>query len=493
MNRWTGIFVISLACLVGMGSGLRGDTTESPILIKAGVLHVGDGGVIAEGMILIEGGRIAAVGAGLTPPDGATVIELSGGSITPGLIDANVPIEASDSVMLGGSAYATDAHDALCRYFNPRHAHRHVHKGPDCCGSVCPMSFEHVTGSKCAVCGFPDVSPAGLAVGVRSMVSLTERSSEVIPNTRVLDQTNLRSPDFERLLSDGVTTVFVAPDSSAVIGPRGAIVRTGGPMSARVVRGADAVKASLGTDPSWRGGRNGLPIGEFVSFHSRRPTTRMGVTWVIRKALRDTLAHAKGLPVSGADTPSDEAMKVLSEILAGRIPLRIQARMQHDILTALRLAEEFDVSFTLEEAAEAYRCVDELSARKVPVIFGPIYIEPQGYRARSAETDRARLHTMKRLTDAGISTALSAQELRDENGLSRQAMYAIRFGLTPAEAMKSVTATPATMLGLGEEIGTLQQGKRADVVLWNGEPFDGVSRPVVVLIDGKIVLDRRRG
>jgi len=396
-------------------------------------------------------------------------------------------------MMTGDASSAADAHEALARFFDPRHQHGRAHRDLGCCGSRCPAWLQHMAGTKCPICGFPDASPSPLSIGVRPLASLSEESSEVIPNLRVIDAVNLRSPDFDRLLEDGVTTVFVAPDSAAVIGPRGALLRTAGPVSDRIIRREDAVKASLGTDPSWRGTRNSLPFGQFVTFHSRRPNTRMGVTWVFRKAFYDTKAHHDGLPIHGADMPGEEAMKVLADVLAGKIPLRIQARTQHDILAALRLTEEFGLKFALEEGTEAHLCADELKSRGVPLIYGPIYIDPQGYRARSSETDRARLTTMKTLVDAGIPTALSAQELRDENGLSRQAMYALRCGVSLPEVTRSVTSTPANILGLADEIGTLEKGKRADLVLWSGGPFDGVSTPVVVLIGGKVVLDRRKG
>ncbi|MCH7946082.1 MAG: amidohydrolase family protein, partial [Armatimonadetes bacterium] len=221
------------------------------------------------------------------------------------------------------------------------------------------------------------------------------------------------------------------------------------------------------------------------------PTTRMGVTWVFRKALYDAARYAKGLPVSGADTPSEAALAVLIRVLEGDIPLRIQARTQHDITTALRLTEEFDLPFVLEEATEAYRCLDELAARRIPVIFGPVYVTAPGPRARSAEVSGARLHTMKALLDAGIDTALTAHELRDEDGLARQAMYAMRFGVSRGDVTRAVTQTPAKLLGLDGEIGTLVKGKNADIVVWSGLPFAATSRPMVILIDGEIVLDQR--
>ncbi|OHB67232.1 MAG: hypothetical protein A2V70_00550 [Planctomycetes bacterium RBG_13_63_9] len=178
-------------------------------------------------------------------------------------------------------------------------------------------------------------------------------------------------------------------------------------------------------------------------------------------------------------------------MLDGKVPLRIQARIQQDIHTALRLAEEFKLRFTFEEATEAYRCIETLKAAAMPVIFGPIYDRPNGIRARSGEARRSRYYTLRALIEAGIPTALSAQDLREEEGLARQVMYAMRFGVGFDEALRAVTQTPAEMLALEDQIGTIESGKRADLVLWSGRPFAATSRVMVVLIDGKVVVDRR--
>jgi imidazolonepropionase-like amidohydrolase len=217
----------------------------------------------------------------------------------------------------------------------------------------------------------------------------------------------------------------------------------------------------------------------------------MGLVWVFRKAFYDAIRSRDGLRVYGADTAEPEALAVLLDVLDGQVPLRIQARIQRDILAALRLAGEFDLKFTLEEATEAYRSIDELKAASVPVVFGPIYERPSGIRVRSGEANRSRYHTFRSLLEAGIPTALSAQELREEDGLARQAMYAQRFGVSFDDALQSVTQTPARILGLDRELGTLRRGKRADLVVWSGQPFAATSMPIVVLIDGEIVLDRR--
>jgi imidazolonepropionase-like amidohydrolase len=312
-----------------------------------------------------------------------------------------------------------------------------------------------------------------------------------VPHTRVIDTMNLRSPDFERLVLGGVTTVFISPDSAAVIGPQGAVVRTAGPMMDRVITPAADVKAVMGTDSYTVGADNAPPFRGFVSTRTRRPNTRMGVTWVFRKALYDTREWEQGLTPTGADTPPAEAFPVLESVLDGKTPLRMQARMQQDIRTAVRLADEFDLKFTLLEANEAYKCIDLIKENEIPVVYGPLSMESAGMRRFSRDMGDSRLSTVRELIDAGVDVALSAQDLREEDGLARQAMYAVRAGVSPAAAVKAITLTPAKMLGIDAETGSITAGKRADLVVWSGEPLDAASRPVVVLIGGRTVMDLR--
>jgi imidazolonepropionase-like amidohydrolase len=274
-------------------------------------------------------------------------------------------------------------------------------------------------------------------------------------------------------------------------GPRGAVLHTAGPIDGRVLVPAAAVKATIGSEPSMLGTYNRQPYRGSVSLYARRPQSRMGLTWVFRKAFYDAIRRGEGLEAYGADTSKPESSAVLRDVLEGKVPLRIQARIQQDIHTALRLTEEFKLSFSLEEATEAYRCIDELQARSVPVIFGPIHERARGIRARTSESRQSRYYTFRALIQAGIPTALSAQEMREESGLARQVMYAMRFGVDPKDALRSVTQTPAQLLGLDGEVGTVESGKRADLVVWRGPPFAATSMVLIVLIDGEIVVDRR--
>ena len=474
--------IAMLLVMVGAASAPAADGPAT-IALKAARVYTVAGEPIDNGVVLIQDGRITAVGADVEVPEDAEVIEVSSGVITPGLIDAacSVDFEIQQSATQYARAQARMSFWRALAEIKPE----------DDDGPSAP-----VIGAEELACPMPP-GPAEAVVALAPQreveQSWAEQVSEVTPHRLVIDALNLFSDDFRQLAQSGVTTVYISPDSANVIGARGAILRTAGQLDQRVVRRADAVKVALGSDPINRGQRNQLPptYGPTPDFHTRRPMTRMGVEWVFRKALFDTRRAEAGLPTHGADVPPTEAMPVLKELLDGKIPLRIQARMQNDIFSAMRLASEFNLRFTLEEATEAYRCLPQLKAANVPVIFGPLFMDPMGFRARTGEADRPRLNSPRQLADAGIPFALTAQELRDEQGLVRQGMMAVRNGLTPAQALKAMTATPAEMLGLAGEVGTIAPGARADLVIWNTEPFDATSRPLVVLVAGQVVCDKR--
>ncbi len=491
----------SLATLVALLSIAPALADTTPILIKASRVHTALGAPIENGIVLIADGKIAAIGDAIKTPDNAETIEIEGAVVTPGLIDACLMLDTE--LRQGSSNWTSGAPDRnffrlageyqkaldYVASLNPHTC------GPDC-GGLAGNSPHGTAGHQCCAMCAPRAANTtlSLALGVAPNAVVNEQSSEVVPHLRMLDAISLEATDFKRLLRGGVTTVYVSPDSVNVIGPRGTILKTGGPREKRVVQPEAAVKVSLGSDPSERGQSNLLPpvYGPPPSFLTRRPNTRMGVDFVFRKAFYDARRHADGLPMLGADAPPLAAVPVLEDILAGKTPIRVQARMQHDIFTALRLTRDLGLSFILEEATEAYRCIPQLQESKTPVIFGPLYMTPAGYRAQTSEVNRARLNSPQQLADAGIVFALTAQEMRDEDGLVHQAALAARYGLPRDAALRAITSTPASLMGLGGQLGGLKPGAAADVVVWSGDPLDATSRVLLVAIDGQIVLDERR-
>jgi len=492
------LFVLWSACsAVASSSGGEGVTA-----VRAGVVHVGDGRTIENAVVLIENGRIVAIGPNVVVPGGATVIDGSRWHLSPGLIDANATIESGDAIRLANQTRA--APDSEKTRAPRGSVLQRVLLGKDhppsamclCTGgSMCAFASIHenlAEGEICPCCSYPETVAFMEATGLITPVPVgVETSSEVIPNTRVLDSVNLRSPDFQRLLAGGVTTVSISPAPSAVIGPRSAIVRTAGPMRDRIVVAEHAVEAVVSSDAYRVGGANMPPFRGRVTERTRRPTTRMGLAWVFRKAFADTIRREQGLAVTGSDAPSDPAMDVLERVLSGEIPFSIHSRTATDIASALTMTEEFGLTFTLLEGTEADRMTAELSSRGIPVVFGPIYMEPSGPRAFTNETSRKRLSAVRAIDDAGLHFAISAQDLREEDGLVRQAMYAVRAGLPRERALRAVTLSAAEILGIDGDTGSVEIGKRADLVLWSADPLESASSAMVVMVGGRIHWDRR--
>lgn len=388
---------------------------EDLLALQAKRIYLGDGRAIEGGSVLVREGKIVSVGRDIALPEGARVIRLETGTITPGLVDASS------------------------------------------------------------------------AAGILTTDSWAEHSSEVIPHMKVIDAVDLRSRDFRHLAEIGVSTVYITPDSASVIGSQGAVVKTAGPLppASRVIREAWGIKASISSDSFRRGTYNQPPRGA-PTFLTRRPTTRMGVAWVFEKAFYDARKY-----LSSPKKEKDPALEVLAAVLQGEVPLRMMARTHFDIQTALRLAREFNLRFTLEEGFEAYRCVEDLKKYRVPVVFGPIFDQPSGFRRRSGEADNPCLNGAGILAEGGVVVALTAGGQKGEDALPFQAGYALRYGMPFQEVLKAVTLNPARIMNLEERLGTLDPGKDADLVLWSGEPFQASTRAEAVVVNGQVVYESR--
>jgi imidazolonepropionase-like amidohydrolase len=271
-----------------------------------------------------------------------------------------------------------------------------------------------------------------------------------------------------------------------VVGNRGCVVKTAGPIGERIVVAAGSVKATMGRDSFRRGAYNRGPYGR-TTFTSRRPTTRMGVTAVFQDAFMAAAGYRTAREGSGEKPAFDPALETLAGVLDGKIPLRVQARKEHDIWSAIRLCGEFGVDFVLEQGIEAYRCVPELKKLGTKVVFGPVFVYPTGYLTRTGEADRPCLNTAGILKEAGLEVALTASDLTGEGSLPHQASFAMKAGLSREDALEAVTAAPARILGVEKRMGMLKAGLDADLVVWSGEPFDPTTRPIAVLVGGKPV------
>ena len=321
--------------------------------------------------------------------------------------------------------------------------------------------------------GMVDAS-ARLNTGVTSV----EQSSEVTPLVSAEFGVDLFSPGWGRLARRGVTSAFITPLNQNCIGGLGTVLKTAGArdLEARTVEGAPLLCGAIGSQPSQR---NSSAFGRPTSFFNRRPTTRMGVEWEWRKSFF-AAAQAK---------EPDAEQRMLLDALAGKVGVFVQAWATQDIRTAVFLKEEMaregfgEMRLVIDAGAEAWKEPAMLVRTNTAVVLPPVPAQGRTTDGALMSVECARV-----LRDKGVTFALSGHGTQR---LDVQAGLAMRGGLTREEALRAVTLTPAQLLGVDERVGSVEAGKDADLILWNGEPFEATTRAVGVLVGGHLALDPR--
>jgi imidazolonepropionase-like amidohydrolase len=313
---------------------------------------------------------------------------------------------------------------------------------------------------------------------------LNEQGDEVTPHLRVLDSLDPEDRALARARATGVTTVHLMPGTRNVIGGLGCVVKTfGSDPAAMVLKDAASLRIVMGAEPSM--GNRAIRGGSVDSMYYRRPTTRMGVVWEVRKAFYDTKA-ALEQTLGAATPPADPGREVLARVLRGELTAFTTARSEQDIRTALRIAAEFGYQTVIDEAQDAYLVTDELAAAKVTVLLGaPSAVQVAG--PAGADGADPRYATARLLAERGIPFVITTGTNLASLALVHEAMFAARNGVPPRQALDAVTIGPARLLGIADRTGSLAPGKDADFVVWSHDPLDPAAVAVSVHIDGKPV------
>jgi imidazolonepropionase-like amidohydrolase len=289
-----------------------------------------------------------------------------------------------------------------------------------------------------------------------------EEGSEVTPSVSALDALEPGAPALRRAALSGLTTIYVGPGNRNVVGGLGAVVKTAGPDLLRPLRERADLKTALGAEPSLG---NYPPRGGPATFFARRPTTRMGVVWEFRKAFSDAReGRAKG--------PDGD---VLGAALGGKLTVRVAAAKGTDLETALSLGADFGLALLVEDAREAWKNPEAL--RKTPVVLRPS-LEPE---TGSVE---GRPDTLAILRAAGVETALTGESAE---AMLAAAAFAVKHGASRADAIRALTSVPARLLGVADRVGSVEEGRDADLVLYSGDPLDPRSAVERVMIGGRFV------
>jgi imidazolonepropionase-like amidohydrolase len=473
--------LILLAALTINAPGMLAQTPErrnqqapSPLAVRGETVYTMAGQPIRDGVVLIRNGKIESVGAArdVRIPSGYRTIRAR--VVTPGLVDAHSVV-------------------GLAGYLNQPHDQDQV-----------------------------------------------ERSAAMQPELRALDAYNAREELVKWLREHGVTTIHTGHGPGALISGGTMIAKTTGDTADQAVIVTDAMIAvTLGPEAFAGGGRAPgtrakeiallrqelIRAQELVAKGARRttgtPTTTTTTTTpntsgspdpaatppppneqVGARGTTDTTApvgrpaetaagaQQSGAPAGGVSADArDLRREAMARVIRRETPLLITAHRAQDILSALRLAQEFNIRIVLDGVAEGYLVTEEIKRAGVPVI-----VHPTMYRA-TGETENLSMETAGILRRAGILVALQSgfeSYVPKTRVVLFEAALAAANGLQPQEALALVTIDAARVLGIANRVGSLEAGKDADLALFDGDPLEHTTHVKGVIINGQVVSEETR-
>lgn len=303
-----------------------------------------------------------------------------------------------------------------------------------------------------------------------------EASDPVTPHLRAIDAVYMEDIAFQDALAGGVTTVMTGPGSANVIGGMSLVMKTHAKTADKaVLKNPAGIKAALGENPK-------RVYGE----QKKSPMTRMATAALLRETLVAAQNYQHKMAV-WKDNPSkrpdrDLKLEALLPVLRGELPLLIHAHRADDIMTGVRIAEEFKLRVCIQHATEGHKIPEELARRGIPAVVGPLISN----RAKVELKDRS-LETPGILARAGVKVAIMTDHpVVPIQYLSLCAALAVKGGMDELEALKAITINAAEILGVADRVGSLAPGKDADIIVLSGHPFDLRTKVELVLVNGEI-------
>lgn len=294
-----------------------------------------------------------------------------------------------------------------------------------------------------------------------------EVGDPVVPHLRALDAINPEDIAFQDALKGGVTTVGVMPGSYNVIcGQPCAVKVVGRTVEEMLVRTPVGMKIAFGERPK-----------NVYGALKKSPMTRMGIAAILREGLVKAQHY-----VADGNGRRDLRLEAMVPVVRKQIPLRAHAHRADDIITAIRIAQEFDLDLVIEHGTDGYKVATELSEAGVAVVHGP-WLKTRGNLEQSGRNSDAPAI----LISSGVLTAFSTDHpVIPIQNHRMQGITAVDQGVEPEEALKALTLNSARVMGIDDRVGSLEKGKDADVVVLSGPPFDAATRVRAVIVNGSI-------
>ncbi|MBN9383003.1 MAG: amidohydrolase family protein [Chitinophagaceae bacterium] len=304
-----------------------------------------------------------------------------------------------------------------------------------------------------------------------------EKSSPIQPDLRAVDAYNPDDTLVGYLRINGVTTIHTGHGIGALVSGQTMVAKTKpGLIDAVTLVPTEMLAMSLGTS---------------VQANFTSPGTKSKEIALLRTELLKAQGYEKkmGSKDSTKQPARDLNLEMLVKLLHGEVKALIYANTATNIMSAIRLAKEFNLKLVIEGGAEAYRVIDKIKSANAEIIVHPTMARPYGEMANMTMENAAIL------TKAGVSVSIeSGYEgyVPKTRVVLFEAATAAANELPYEEALKAITLNPARLLGLDKRIGSLEKGKDGDVVLYDGDPFEYTTHVCKVIIDGKLVADNCR-
>lgn len=305
-----------------------------------------------------------------------------------------------------------------------------------------------------------------------------EMNDAVTPYIRALDGVNVMDSAFHTALSAGITGVMVGPGSSNVVGGQFVFIKTTGrQIDNMTLLEPAAMKVAFGEN-----------IKTNYNQKNVMPSTRMSIAALLREQLFDAQQYNEDK--QNAIKNGDKFTKIFRKecwlpVINREIPLKAHVHRADDILTAIRIAKEFNLRLTLDHCTEGHLIANEIKESGFPAIIGPSLAV-----RNKIETQNADFKTPGILHKAGVKVAITTDHpvVRIQD-LPICAGFAAREGLGIEEGLKAITINPAEICNVSDRVGSLEVGKDADIAIFDGNPMEVFTKTLYTIIDGEIVYE----
>lgn len=309
-----------------------------------------------------------------------------------------------------------------------------------------------------------------------------EMTDPITPHLRAIDGINFFDRNFEEAYQAGVTTVVTGPGSANVLGGQFVAMKTYGKrIEDMIIKDPVAVKIAFGENPK-----------TVYNERKQAPTTRMTTAAMLRETLKKAKIYKDKLnkyevSKDEKDRPEyDAKLHALIKVLDKEIPFKAHAHRADDILTAIRIAKEFDVRVTIEHCTDGARIKDILKAEGVSVVIGPSVGDRPKPELASQSPKTGGI-----LAKEGILVAIMTDHpVFPINYLPIQAAIIAKEGMDEMLALKAITINAAKVCSIDDRVGSIEEGKDADIIILDGHPFEIKTNVTMTMIDGEVVYDR---